>query len=679
MYRQSVALNATYHPAVRSLEMIYDFRSALDLPHLLSDAQGLIDAGVAGAVGAGFSGLTVYFSAYLNQHKIPVCDGSATSPTLSNKVLLKQCGGCSNVLDSQINYPNFFRTVAPDNLAGSAILDFIISQGWKHMSIIASDDPYGQGIADLLTASAVQKNMQLMSRSNFVVGDSDFTAHINAIKTAQSTIIVFAGLTSDFANLVKQGGPLGLFDAGYGWITTDGVYGEQSLRNLLTDKEAQFAQGALNFYPIEGTGPVYDKFLQNWRASNITDPYVTLDMPGTYTMFVLNCVELYVNAFDAIIKAHPEVIPSVGQPWNLSSYIKVPDTFMLPNMPSETGPIILDSNGDRLGSYSMSFFNATLGFWQPFGTYDSINRANITSEIRYSGNTPQKPKDTIVSCPIGYGMYATSQGTGCVFCPKGTYNVLGSNSGPCFDCPYDATCMGGSSVSVNTGYWLTTFAADASANVSIEVHKCPYPLLCCPEGNCTFGGLCADGFQGPLCADCAKDDAYFWGDQCVACSSSLGMSFWVMMFGTLVGAVVVLLIPADETPTIELLFLYFQVVGYIFESDLGGAIGIGGLNRFFAVISLNFDGMVSDCPVPLRGLGKLMFRFVMPLMLLVYVSLIYVVVRFTQSRVSGAAAVMERFTPPYLKNQSISMICLRAIITTLTFAIMPLTEAALSM
>ncbi|KAJ3190794.1 hypothetical protein HK101_008353 [Irineochytrium annulatum] len=334
----------------------------------------------------------------------------------------------------------------------------------------------------------------------------------------------------------------------------------------------------------------------------------------------------------------------------------------------------------------LSFFNATLGSWQPFGTYDSINGANITSEIRYSGNTAEKPKDTIVpkrcrftvSCPIGYGMYATSQGTGCVFCPKGTYNVLGNNKGPCFDCPVDAQCMGGSSVNVNTGYWLTAFATDASANVSIEVHKCPYPLLCCPEGNCTFGGLCADGFQGPLCADCVQDDAYFWGDQCVACSSSLGMSFWVMMFGTLVGAVVVLLIPADETPTIELLFLYFQVVGYIFESDLGGAIGIGGLNRFFAVISLNFDGMVSDCPVPLRGLGKLMFRFVMPLMLLVYVSLIYIVVRFTQSRVSGAAAVMERFTPRYLKNQSISMICLRAIITTLTFAIMPLTEAALS-
>ncbi|KAJ3186392.1 hypothetical protein HK101_009683 [Irineochytrium annulatum] len=599
LYRQSVALNTSYHSAVRGLEITYDFRKNMGLPHLMSDAHALIDAGVAGAIGAGFSNLTVYFSAYLNEHKIPVCDGSSTSPTLSDKT----------------NYPNFFRTVAPDNLAGSAILNFIVSQGWTHISIIASDDPYGQGIADLLTASAGQKNLQLMSRSNFVIGDSDFTAHINVIKAAQSTIVV---LHIYAANCKYE-------DAGYAWITTDGVYGEQPLRELLKDEEAHFAQGVLNFYPIEGTGPVYDDFLVKWRTSNFSDPYESLDTPGTYALFALNCLQLFVNAFDTIIKAHPEVVPD------------------------------------------------------PFGTYDSINGANITSEIRYSGNTAEKPMDTIVSCPIGYGMYATSQGTGCVFCPKGTYNVLGNNKGPCFDCPLDAQCMGGSSVSVNTGYWLTAFAANASANVSIEVHKCPYPLLCCPTSNCTFGKLCADGFQGPLCADCVQDDAYFWGDHCVACSSSLGMSFWVMMFGTLVGAVVVLLIPADETPTIELLFLYFQVVGYIFESDLGGAIGIGGLNRFFAVISLNFDGMVSDCPVPLRGLGKLMFRFVMPLMLLVYVSLIYIVVRFTQSRVSGAATVMERFTPRYLKNQSISMICLRAIITTLTFAIMPLTEAALSM
>ncbi|KAJ3179277.1 hypothetical protein HK101_010056 [Irineochytrium annulatum] len=129
-----------------------------------------------------------------------------------------------------------------------------------------------------------------------------------------------------------------------------------------------------------------------------------------------------------------------------------------------------------------------------------------------------------------------------------------------------------------------------------------------------------------------------------------------MIFGTFVGAVGILLVPPTETPTIEIV-----------------------LNVFFAVTSLKFDGMVSDCPVPLRGIGNLMLRFVMPLMLSFYVSVIYGAVRLVQSRMSGAKEMINRITPFYLKGQPISMICLRAIITTLTLTIMPLTESALSM
>ncbi|KAJ3193042.1 hypothetical protein HK101_005535 [Irineochytrium annulatum] len=641
-----VANNSFYHPSVRAVEIVItpdlaspDVPSVMDASRIIT---GAIDDGIVAAMGAGYSNVTVYLASELRLHGLPLCDGAATSPALSDP----------------LNFPNFFRTLPQDDNQALAILAFISDQGWTAFSILSGSDSYSSGIADLLVASAGSWNLTVVVRAD--INDDNLYACAE----------IFVG------DVLILADSLGMLTWPYTWMSTDST---RTLNvSLLPPDVLSKANGFINFFPMEGYGLMYDEFLATWAGLDVgTYPEVQYGPPLAYSLFYLTCFELLIRGYDAIIKAHPEAVPTDGnRRWNLSQYINVPGSFSFPEVMTETGYVNFGQGGDRLGYYSVSYLNATDSGWYQFATYD-FKRFNYSLPPIYGNGLSSKPQDFITQCHVGYGRYSNGREITCLPCPKGTYSVDLANDGTCRDCPNDAVCPGGAVVNVNSGYWGSRSSLTNGSKATVDVYRCPMPLTCCPEGGCRYDDVCADGISGTLCTECADASEYLWNSRCRKCPRALGLSFWLLIVGSFLGACFILLVPSDSHSTIEILFFYYQVVTYIYGPSLS-SIGLGSINVFFAVASLNVDGMASDCPAPIAGLDKLMFRFLLPTLLIINVSGIYAVLRVVQGTVPGATRIIGRFTPRYLRKDGLSIICLRAVITTMTFALMPLVETSLS-
>ncbi|KAI8895825.1 periplasmic binding protein-like I, partial [Globomyces pollinis-pini] len=110
---------------------LYNLENFQQQAEVLKNGVVFTKSDVLAIIGTGWSSLTDLLLLVTRNSQIPVCDGGSTSPMLSNK----------------LKYPNFFRTVPQDSAQAVAIVGFIKSNGWKKISIIYSNEPYGLGLA----------------------------------------------------------------------------------------------------------------------------------------------------------------------------------------------------------------------------------------------------------------------------------------------------------------------------------------------------------------------------------------------------------------------------------------------------------------------------------------------------------------------------------------------------
>ncbi|KAJ3188525.1 hypothetical protein HK101_009111 [Irineochytrium annulatum] len=362
--------NASLHPAVRDMKL-----TVLDL-HTWSSSDGIrgglsfYTSGVQAVVGAGYSQLTIGLSSALAAFNVPLCDGSSTSPVLSDKH----------------QYPNFFRTVVQDDLQAAAMVDLIVDQGWTEVAILASQDNYGQGIADNAQVLARAANVTISTRQNFYVGLADYRNEIENLKASGTRIILFAGQAMDFVTFANQSQPAKIFGKGYQWITTDAVMQNMDMYAVM----GGLMEGVMNVFPSEGVNPLYSQFAELFAAQNAS---IYPSVPGglqPYGMFFINCIEAYVYGFDRLLKAKPSLVPAPGKTWNLSAALDIPWTFSFPDMDSVTGRVIYDANGDRIGSYGYTTYNLSAGTFTTFGFHD-VNGVHYTDTFLYQGGALAKP------------------------------------------------------------------------------------------------------------------------------------------------------------------------------------------------------------------------------------------------------------------------------------------------
>lgn len=193
---------------------------------------------VDGLVGSTYSVITTASSILSAAGKIPQCDGSSTSPDLSNKAL----------------YPYFFRTVPSDHLQGQAIFQYIYLKGWRRVSLMYETGAYGNGLYTVFTNNAALKSdFTIVSTYQLQVNPTSLTirswdSQLADMKKNYVFVIAIFGASSTVRYLPSAATAAGMKNSNYAWIGADAMY-DTSVAGLAAQ------EGFVVFNPSAGIYP----------------------------------------------------------------------------------------------------------------------------------------------------------------------------------------------------------------------------------------------------------------------------------------------------------------------------------------------------------------------------------------------------------------------------------------
>ena len=162
-------------------------------------AQKLCDQKVAGVVGHLQSGTSIPASAIYAKCDLPHITASASNPDLTKP-----------------GHKTTFRLIANDNALGAALALFGADHlKLKNVAIIDDRTAYGQGVASVFKATALQKGLKVVAEEFTNDKATDFMAILTAIKNKKPDAIFYGGLDAQAGPMLRQMEQLGLGDVKY--------------------------------------------------------------------------------------------------------------------------------------------------------------------------------------------------------------------------------------------------------------------------------------------------------------------------------------------------------------------------------------------------------------------------------------------------------------------------------
>ncbi|KAJ3116255.1 ubiquitin-specific protease otu1 [Phlyctochytrium bullatum] len=329
--------------SVRNATLLYEEIPTVSETSAIRSGFDLYGNGVTAVIGTGYSSMTKALSPVLDAYNIPMCDGASTSPALSDRS----------------NYHNFFRPVPQDNHQAFAIVAFLQSQGWTEIAIIASQDSYGQNLANEVSSLCRNASIAINVRDQFYIGQSDFSRVLANIRDSLAKIIVFCGNSAELIGLAKEGQAFGLFGKGYAWITSDGSkYG----LDAFTSDQLSIIDGVLNVFPSEGDGPIYEAFRDSFSQADKTRFPSSSKPIQPYLLFYVNCLESFVFGYDRILRSNPNAVFGKGTSGVSGYQYRIPSDFNFPDRDTVTGPTtgVLFSNSLVCTFLALSYYPLAL-------------------------------------------------------------------------------------------------------------------------------------------------------------------------------------------------------------------------------------------------------------------------------------------------------------------------------
>jgi branched-chain amino acid transport system substrate-binding protein len=157
-------------------------------------AQKLCDAKAAGVIGHLQSGTTLPASAVYHQCELPHITTAASNPDVTKP-----------------GYKTTFRLIANDNALGAALAYFAVDAAQvQRVAIVDDRTAYGQGLARVFKATAVQKGVEVVAEDFTTDRATDFMSILTRIKAAKPDAIFFGGLDAQAGPMLRQMAQLGM-------------------------------------------------------------------------------------------------------------------------------------------------------------------------------------------------------------------------------------------------------------------------------------------------------------------------------------------------------------------------------------------------------------------------------------------------------------------------------------
>ncbi len=192
-------------------------------------ATKLVSEGVSVVIGHVCSGATKAALGIYKEAKIVTISPSATNPPLT------QSG----------EYPNFYRTIAPDDLQGKLAASFAIDKlGAKKIAVLHDKGDYGKGFADF-AKQAIEDGgkAKVVLYEGITPGAMDYSAVVQKVRKEGADAVIFGGYHPEASKLVSQ---MKKKRVEIPFIGPDGVKGDGFLDIAGKDAEGVYATGPMD-------------------------------------------------------------------------------------------------------------------------------------------------------------------------------------------------------------------------------------------------------------------------------------------------------------------------------------------------------------------------------------------------------------------------------------------------
>lgn len=275
-------------------------------PELATNAAAkLVSQKVVAVIGHICSGATKAALGIYKDSNLVTISPSATNPPLT------QSG----------EYPNFFRTIAPDDAQARLATSFLISKlKVKQIAVLHDKGDYGKGFAELVKQNAEESGVKVVLFEGVNPGAPDYSAVVNKIGNAKVDAVVWGGYHPEASKLVQQ-----MKDKGMNipFISDDGVKDDTFI-----EVAGKYSEG------VYATGPT-DTSKNAMAIKAIADHKKEFGSdPGA---FFLNAYAAAQALFNAIAKA------------GSTDYNKVVAALKSNYVDTPLGHISFDQRGDIIG------------------------------------------------------------------------------------------------------------------------------------------------------------------------------------------------------------------------------------------------------------------------------------------------------------------------------------------
>jgi branched-chain amino acid transport system substrate-binding protein len=189
-------------------------------------ATKLVSAGVDVVLGHICSGATKAALPIYNNAGVLVMSPSATNPELT------QSG----------DYPNFFRTIAPDDAQAMVDVEFALNKlGYKKIAVVHDKGDYGKGFAEF-----AKKFLEESGKAEVVLfegvtpGAVDYSAIVQKIKHSGAEAVMFGGYHPEASKIISMMKKKRLDTT---FISDDGVKDQTFIKVAGKDAEGAYASG----------------------------------------------------------------------------------------------------------------------------------------------------------------------------------------------------------------------------------------------------------------------------------------------------------------------------------------------------------------------------------------------------------------------------------------------------
>ena len=220
------------------------------------------------------------------------------------------------------DYPNFYRTIAPDDAQARLEVDFATKElGFTKLAVLHDKGDYGKGLAEFAKAMIESDGIaDIVLYEGITVGAVDYSAVINKIKNSGAEAVIFGGYHPEASKLVGQMRKKGMDTV---FISDDGVKDDTFIKVA-----GEYAEG------VYATGPKDTSSNPMTQAANKAHQDKYGEDPGA---FFLNAYAATTAILNAIDKAGSTEYDAIGKALK-SNYVE-----------TTLGNISFDEKGDAIG------------------------------------------------------------------------------------------------------------------------------------------------------------------------------------------------------------------------------------------------------------------------------------------------------------------------------------------